>query len=346
MDSLTQIVLGSTVAGLAAPARYRRPALIAGAVLGTLPDLDVVWFSLVKSDFVTAVTWHRGPSHSLFVLALLGFLLWLWARRFIPAVRARPRPWLWAGLLALLTHPVLDAFTVYGTQLLWPAPGKPIMWSTIFIIDPLYTLPLLAGVAGAAITASRRISTKWLWAGLVLSSAYLAWTVAAKLWVNQVAERSLATIELKEAPRFSVPLPFNTLLWRVTVMAPDGYYIGDRSLVADKGNMDFRFYPSDTQALSTLEAEAQMQRLLWFTHGFVSARPERGPDGAVNLVVSDLRMGIEPNYSFRYDVASMDENGSWVPKAVITQAAGTGHGLEGLGWVWRRIWDPQATWQP
>src|SRR5690606_24252465 len=115
----------------------------AGAVLGTLPDLDVFWFSLTKSDFVTTVTWHRGPSHSLFVLALLGLLLWMLARRFIPAVRAMPRPWLWAVLLALLTHPVLDAFTVYGTQLLWPVPGKPIMWSTIFIIDPLYTLPLL-----------------------------------------------------------------------------------------------------------------------------------------------------------------------------------------------------------
>ena len=40
--------------------------------------------------------------------------------------------------LALITH-LLDAFTVHGTQLWWPLPVRPTMWSTVFIIDPLYT---------------------------------------------------------------------------------------------------------------------------------------------------------------------------------------------------------------
>ena len=72
MDSLTQVVLGSTVAALAVPAKHRRAALVVGAVLGTVPDLDVLWFGLAGSDAVTTVTWHRGPSHALLVLAALG----------------------------------------------------------------------------------------------------------------------------------------------------------------------------------------------------------------------------------------------------------------------------------
>lgn len=353
MDSLTQIVLGSTVAGLAAPSRYRRSALTLGAALGTLPDLDVFWFNFVDSDFVTTVTWHRGPSHSLIVLALVGLVLWMIGRRLVPAMREAPRPWLWAILLALLTHPLLDAFTVYGTQLLWPLPGRPVMWSTLFIIDPLYTLPLLVGVIGAAASARRppasskgkwaaAPSTKWLWAGLVLSSAYLIWTVGAKLWVDHIADRSLASQGLEHAPRFSTPLPFNTVLWRVIVMAPNGYYIGDRSLIADDGPMVFQFHPSETEALTALSSQPQMQRLLWFTHGFVGARPETDASGETRLVVSDLRMGIEPNYSFRYDVAHKIEEGNWVPKPVIERAPGRGDRREALDWVWRRIWDSGA----
>jgi inner membrane protein len=76
MDSLTQIALGSAVTALIAPARHRRAALVAGGVLGTLPDLDVIPITLSGADAVSRITWHRGPSHSLLLLAVTGWLLW------------------------------------------------------------------------------------------------------------------------------------------------------------------------------------------------------------------------------------------------------------------------------
>ncbi|XQF91744.1 metal-dependent hydrolase (plasmid) [Pseudoalteromonas espejiana] len=36
---------------------------------------------------------------------------------------------------------------MYGTQLLWPFTEYPFAISNMFIVDPLYTLPLLFGVA-------------------------------------------------------------------------------------------------------------------------------------------------------------------------------------------------------
>lgn len=332
MDSLTQIALGSAVAALAAPARHRRKALLAGAVLGTLPDLDVIPLMLIGADPVTNVTWHRGPSHSLPVLAIVGFLLWLALRRWWTPVKEQPARWLWAIQLALLTHPLLDAFTVYGTQLFWPLPSPPVMGSTVFIIDPAYTIPLLVASLAAWWLKERRAAHTLLVAGVALSTAYLGWSVAAKMMVEQAAKPVLAKQGLQDAPRFSVPMPFNTLLWRVVVMTPDGFLEGERSLVADQGPMTFRHYPSDRAALNTVAAYPSVQRLAWFTHGFMKAEQRDG-----RLVLSDLRMGAEPDYIFRYVVAEKDGNGGWRSIPVVQQNSPVPY-RDRLAGLWQRIW--------
>ena len=61
---------------------------------------------------------------------------------------AQWRRWWVAMWLALVTHPLLDTMTVYGTQLALPFSDWPFGVGSVFIIDPLYTLPLLAGAAG------------------------------------------------------------------------------------------------------------------------------------------------------------------------------------------------------
>ena len=153
MDSLTQIVLGGALAAAIAPARHRRAALLAGAALGTLPDLDALPLMLLSDDPIVNMTVHRSFSHSLFVLPLLGIAIWWLFKRFGNGrVAEAPTRWCWAIQLALVTHPLLDAFTVYGTQLWWPLMPPPTMWSSVFIIDPLYTLWLLLACVAAFAT--------------------------------------------------------------------------------------------------------------------------------------------------------------------------------------------------
>ncbi|WP_304305581.1 metal-dependent hydrolase [Pseudacidovorax intermedius] len=331
MDSLTQIVLGASVAAVAVPARDRRVALVAGAVLGTLPDLDGLPLAWMGVDAVTNVTWHRGPSHSLPVLLVAGWLIWLLARRWSARVRAAPRGWLVAIWLALVTHPLLDAFTVYGTQLWWPAPTPPVMGGSMFIIDPLYTLPLLVAVIVAAVAGPRPRGQRWLSGALMLSSLYLGWSLVAQQWVDRVAARSLAAQGLQDAPRLVVASPFNTLLWRVVVMTPDGFLEGERSLVADSGPMRFTHHASDVQALQALSQDAAVARLRWFTHGFLKA----ARDGHA-LIVSDLRMGAEPDYSFNYRLARWQED-AWQPaRAALQGGIRDPRGM--LIRTWQRIW--------
>lgn len=331
MDSVSQIVLGGALAAAIAPAHHRRAALAAGAALGTLPDLDSVPMWFLGLDPVTSMTWHRGPSHSLLVLVPLAALLWWLFKRTAGRVAESPVRWYWAITLALVTHPLLDAFTVYGTQLWWPLPPSPAMWSSLFIIDPLYTLPLLVAFVFALVRPARPSAQRALVLGLALSTAYIGWSLVAKAMVDRTAERTLATMGLQDAPRFSVPMPFNTLLWRVVVMTPEGFLEGERSLVADEGDMVFRPYASDYRALEGVREFDAVRRLLWFNHGFMKAEVRDG-----RVVLSDLRMGFEPDYSFRFVVAERDGEG-W-REITPERAAWPWEARRRLAGLWDRIW--------
>jgi inner membrane protein len=339
MDSITQALLGGAVAAALVPAGHRRAALLAGAALGTLPDLDSLPLALLTDDPVLRMTWHRGPSHSLFVLPVLGWLLWRWFRGRGGRVAEAPLHWFRAIQLALLTHPLLDAFTVYGTQLFWPLPVRPAMWSSVFIIDPLYTVWLLLAVAVAAFAGARRAARHALVAGLVASTAYLGWSLAAKAIVDGRADEALVAAGLGDAPRFSVAAPFNTLLWRVVAMTPDGFVEGETSLVADDGPVLFRrhvFAPEARSALAAVDASETVERLRWFNHGFMKPQVRDG-----RLVLSDLRMGAEPDYTFNFAVAERD-GGGW--RAIAPEQLRWPWEVERrLSAMWNRIWEsPRA----
>lgn len=342
MDSLTQIVLGGCVAAAAVPAAHRRRAALAGAVLGTLPDLDSFPMRWAGADAVTLVTWHRGPSHALPVLLLFGALVWWLLRRGWSPVRASPRRWLAAIWLALLTHPLLDAFTVYGTQLWWPLPPQPTMWSSVFIIDPLYTLPLLVGFVAVLVGGGRPAVRRWVVGGLVLSSAYLGWSLVAKALVEREAGAALAAIGLADAPRFSTPTPLNTLLWRVVVLTPQGMLEGYRSLPTDRGPMRFAPHAGDAAALQALADTPAIARLRWFASGFLMANAEGD-----SLILSDLRMGAAPFYSFRYRIAERAGPSSpWTPVPPTTLTAPPEARSIVLRGTWQRLWHEPAAAEP
>ena len=335
MDSFTQIVLGAAVAAAIAPPQHRRAALLAGAALGTLPDLDVLPINLITDNPVARMTWHRSWSHSLLVLPFVAWAIWAWFRTRGKRVAHSPKRWFWAMQAALLTHPLLDAFTVYGTQLLWPLPMQPVMWSSVFIIDPLYTVWLLLACVIAWFARERRIAQPALVAGLALSSLYLGLSLVAKQQVERAAHEALAAQNLQDAPRFSVPMPFNILLWRVVAMTPDGFVEGERSLVADERPMQFRHHASDVVAMEQVRDFPAVQRLHWFNRGFMKAQVRDG-----ELVLSDLRMGAEPDYSFRFAVARKQDDG-WneIPPRQLQWPWDAGRRL---GAMWDRIWHEPA----
>ncbi len=334
MDSLTHLFFGGAIAAAIAPAKYRRQALVAGAIINTLPDLDVIPLALFADDPLVNLTWHRGATHSLFVLAIAAVFLWWLLKSRWSLVREFPQRGFWLILVTLLAHPLIDAFTVYGTQLFWPLPVPSAMWATFFIIDPTFALPLVVGcvlVYWWNDTARGGRAVAW---GLGLALGYLAWSGVAKWRVESIARESLIAPGLQDAPRVSVPMPFNTLLWRVLVMTPDGFLEGEYSLVADRGPIVFHAYSSDTNAMAAVADYPSTQTLARFTHGFMKAQVREG-----RVVISDLRMGAEPDYSFRFAVAERRGDG-WV--AIPTeQMQWPWEATRRLPEVWTRIWNAE-----
>ncbi len=291
MDSITQFALGAAIgeAIVGKKAGWRAP-LIGGAV-ASLPDLDVLY--PFASD-VASFTWHRGVTHSLFVLALAVPIV-TWGLLRTPLARlGSAREWGLVVFLALLTHPLLDALTIYGTQLLWPLPAPPVMWSTLFIIDPCVTLPLVLGVL-AVRTASRFETFRHgNTLGLALACAYISWSVAAKLHVDRVFADALQARGIVVERMISTPLPFTTRSWRMVAIHEGGYTQGVHRI---GGETHLASFESSPELLGGLPASVDIERLKWFTGGFYKVTEEDGI-----IVLTDLRMGHEPNYAFRFDV--------------------------------------------
>ncbi|MCJ0825473.1 metal-dependent hydrolase [Luteimonas sp. 50] len=302
MDSITHLFLGGAIVAAIAPARHRRAALLAGAALNTLPDLDVFPLALCDNPIVR-MTWHRSATHSWLVLPLLAWAIWAFFRSRGGRVAEAPVRWWWAIFACLMAHPLIDAFTIYGTQLFWPLPMRPIMWSSLFIVDPLFTLPWLLACVVAWWARERLLAQRALVAGIALGVAYVGWSLVAKAMVDQAATPVLAARGLGNAPWFSVPMPLTTQRWRVVAMTGDGYVEGERALDAN-GPMQLHRYPSDTAALESADGLPAVRRLRWFNHGFMSAQVHDG-----QLQLSDLRMGQAPDYAFRFAVAVRDGDG-------------------------------------
>lgn len=295
MDNLTHALASGALCALIAPPGRRRAALLVGAVLGNVPDIDVFW---PYPDPVAAFSEHRGPTHSLFVLPFVALLAWLVLRWRWSAVREAPWRWLVACVLAACLHPLLDAFTVYGTQLFWPLDRAPTMWSSIFIIDPLFTLPLLVGFVLAWRLRERARAGFWLGTALAASALYLGWTLLAKHTLESGVRAGLAQQGHGASQVLTVPTPLNSVLWRIVVMRSDGrqFYEGYHSFLSG-ATTPLDPYVSQPELLDPLLDAPAVRRLQWFTSGWLGVSEEDG-----KVLMTDLRMGAHPDYVFRFVV--------------------------------------------
>ena len=331
MDSVTQIALGAAM-GVAVMGRRSAPwkAAVWGAVAGTLPDLDVL---IDHGDPILNMVLHRAETHAPFWLTLFSLPFAAVVAR-LHGEWDRWRRWWLALWLALVTHPLLDAMTVYGTQIALPFSDQPYGVGSMFIIDPLYTLPLLAGTLWALLRNGRGHAAagpglRANHVGLILSSAYLVWSVAAQMHVERIARQALAAQGIAAERLLVLPTAFNTLLWRVVAIDGQHYLEGFHS-VFDRGTkLHLDRFDRGTRLGAELRSIDGVRRIQNFSHGFwaVWQQDER-------LGITDLRMGQEPAYTFRFAVA--ERHSPWVPLVRSEQVGGRPDVGRVLPWLWRR----------
>ncbi|WP_110666520.1 metal-dependent hydrolase [Salinicola halophilus] len=335
MDSLTQACLGAAVAGVVMP-RLGRRGLLLGAALGTLPDLDVV---IDYGDAVADYTLHRSFSHSLFVLTGLATLLAggtrLWGRTRALATFGH---WWCLFTLCLVTHPLLDAFTTYGTQLLWPIPMRPISWSSLFIIDPLYTLTLLVGIVAFMI---RPRYHRTLVACLGASCLYIAFSLWAQASVESRIARELAERGIEPVDVLVQSAPLTALLWRVTAVADGVALEGWASVFDGDAPIALTPWPLGERWRGAAQATANGRRLAWFAAPYLRYRVSDAGPNAERLEATDIRLGLPGTHPFVFALAERENGGEW--RAIPSERDSEGRpDLDVLRRLFARIFDPDV----
>ncbi|QGY28696.1 metal-dependent hydrolase [Pantoea cypripedii] len=297
MDSLSQLALGASVSVAVMGRRVPvwQSALV-GAVIGTLPDLDVF---IDHGDAIRNMTLHRSQSHALLWLTLVSPLL-SWLVAGLLRQRQHWASWWLATWLVLITHPLLDLMTVYGTQLGLPLTDCPYAVGSMYIIDPLYTLPLLIAL-GVALGRRDRIGLRWNQVGLVVSSLYLGWSMVAQSMATQHIGQQLAQQRVQPQRLLVTPTAFNTLVWRTVIMTPERYGEAYWSLLSPNRPLEIHWYDRQPALFTPFKGQWLAERVAWFSHGFYAMR-QQGSD----TLITDLRMGEEPNYTFTFNLGAPD----------------------------------------
>ena len=330
MDSLTQIVLGAAVGNATLGKRIGNKAILYGAIAGTIPDLDVIFGKF--TDTITAVEWHRGFSHSILFCVLFSPVFGWLVNKIERKLNLGWKPWAELFFWGMFTHPLLDAFTTWGTQLFWPI-DLSLAFNSIFVVDPLYTLPFL-GLTVASMFYKRDsvTRTKLNRLGLIISSAYLLLTVGLKFFVTQKFEKALQEKNINYSEISTRPTPMNTILWNANVETEHSYLIGDYSFF-DSQPIQFKTYSKNREASKELLEFPNVKRLIDISKGWFIIEKKNN-----NWYFNDLRFGVIPKkdrapaFVFSYLLEQVDG------KIIATETPKTSQDAKFvLATLWKRI---------
>jgi len=314
MDPITHVLLGASLGYAAFGKKLGRTAALAGGLAAFVPDADV--FIRSASDPLLAIEYHRGFTHALVfapVGAALVASLWVLRRRW----RSQALTLWLCCLVAYVSHCLLDAATSYGTQLLWPFRDIRSGWDLISIIDPIFTLVLLAGLLGALVLKKQRFAMLALafCAGyLVLGGVQHARASAAQ---KQLAVRRGHSFERLEV----MPTLANNLVWRALYLHKGkihsdrirvGWFSG--ATVMEGWSLPLVTAAELTEAERNRNQHRSFERFNWFSEGWIARHP--GDDS----VLGDMRYTLtteafDPIWGIRFTAPDAPTEVNWVNRS-------------------------------
>ena len=315
MDSLTQIVLGAACGEIALGKKIGNKALLFGAIGGTIPDLDVFVGRWFYNNEIEAMAFHRGFMHSI-LFAVLGCFLFGWVTYKLYNTGKRKdtttqKNWIWLFFLSIFTHPLLDCFTPYGTQLFAPFSDYRVAFNNISVVDPLYTVPFLICLIIMMFfkrTKTRR--TWWLKTGIYISSAYMVFTIFNKLYIDSVFNTSFKKANISYQRFSAQPTILNNILWYAVAETKTQYHLAFYSLL-DKNNVAENMITVEkNHDLVDMNAN-NLQTLAWFSNQYynLSKKEKVGTYRYVDLRYPMLNPE-DPNTSV-FNFTIFFENGKW-----------------------------------
>ena len=288
MDPFSQGALGAVASSTVAGAQKLRAFALLGCIAGMAPDLDILIGS--SADPLLFLEYHRQFTHALVFIpvgAAFVALAMHWPVRNV----LRPIESYAACLVGYATHGLLDACTSYGTQLLWPFSDYRVAWNNVSVVDPLFTLPLVA--LGIAAVAKRRRAFALI--GLAWALGYLLLGVVQTHRV-EAAGSALAQARGHDPNRLTVKTGFgNLLIWKVVYESGGRYYVdavraGREMTVCPGASIPALVLHRDLPWLDLSSVQARdIERFRWFSDDYLALDPDR-PERVI-----DMRYSVVPN---------------------------------------------------
>jgi inner membrane protein len=284
MDSLTQIVLGASVGEAVLGKKIGNRAMLWGAIAGTIPDLDV--FLKYFTDDITSTEMHRGFSHSIVFSIIAAPLLGWLAYKIHQKREPLRKEWNWLFFWSLVTHPLLDCNTTWGTQLFWPFEYR-VAYKNIFVADPLYTVPfLLLVILAMFYKRSNPLRTKINNWALIISSSYMLLTFGFKSMAHYKFSKALKEQKIDYVELDSQPAPLNIILWTAQVETKTGMFSGSYSFFDTQPIYFQPEIPKRHELLEPYKDVKQIQQIKKIAAGWYFV--EENDSG---LVFTDIRFG-------------------------------------------------------
>lgn len=340
MDTITQAVLGAAVAEVGWRGELGKKAIYTGVFCGLLPDFDIV---AALGGQWGEILFHRGPTHSLFfaplAAPLVAYAAWRWANK-------QGAYWTWVHLCfwAIITHPMLDMFTTYGTQLFFPFSYMRVAFDGVSIIDPIYTLPLMFALAFSFVYRGRpEVGQRVTAAMLVFTTCYLLFGTFVSTQTEKKAHKQLVQSGFEPIEVRATPTLFNSILWRVLARNKQGDIgVGMYSSWAPK-KIDFTLLkrPKDPLVEKTL-AHDKGKLMMWFAGNMISFHIEKRPDETV-VDLKDQRFGLflAPAKTLMGARARFTKSGDLISINRFRKPPQTGSIGKEFGAMWGMMWTGQ-----
>ena len=223
------------------------------------------------------------------------------------------RDWYWLFFWSIITHPILDCFTTYGTQVFLPFSDYRVAFNVISVADPIYTFPfLLFLIIAAAMRMGTRRRAIFNWLGLGVSSLYMLFCFNHKLKVNKIFEKAYVDNNIEYSRYMTSPLIFNNVLW-LGLAETDSNYVHAYYSFYDKDEVieDFNIFEKNYHLISDYQDDPTLKTLKWFSNDYYTLA--RRPDG--DLQYHDVRFGVFGN--------KLRDNSNYVFKFILKEKDGT-----------------------
>jgi inner membrane protein len=179
-------------------------------------------------------------------------------------------------------------FTNYGTQFLWPLDYR-ITFNTVFVIDPLYTIPFgLCLLIILFLKPSNKWRKKINLGGILYSCIYLLWGVFVKLFILYNSSEYFSKANYTTKNEMVTPMPLTSFYWMILGEDETNYYVGYKSIFKPFNPKEVDVIPKNQSKLDSLlwTDKDYSNKLKFISNGYYNLAIKQD-----TVIFQDLRFG-------------------------------------------------------